>query len=233
MRTLLTAAVATILLGPATASAAEPLVFWGIQAEQLEWRTGDDADLAAWEAEAFAGTDELQAVWRSRGEWDPDEDSFEKLENQARLRVPVSDFFDASAGISVSTPHGPDRLYGVVGIEGLAPQWVELNADAFLSDRPFLRVEAEYEALITNRIVLSPLLEIELPLVDDTAIGAAAWGPTVELGARLGYDLVDRAISPYVGIHWERAFGDTADLRRAAGQDIDELFVVVGTRLMF
>lgn len=231
IRNMLAGALAPILLSAAPARA-EPVV-WGIQAEQLEYRAGEGSDILAWDVDALAGTDELKFLWRSEAELALDEEAFESLENQARLQIPVSDFFDAVAGVRISTPEGPDRVHGVVGLHGLAPQWFEIDADLFLSDEPFFRFEAEYEALLTNRIVLTPVVELELPFTDDRAIGVRAWGPTLELGARLSYDLVDRALSPYIGVHYERVFGETADLARDEGEDVDGLFFVVGARVMF
>ena len=223
------AALAVAVASPALAESP----FWGVQVEQLEYRAGEGSDLLAWDLDALAGTDELKFVWRSEGEFALDEDAFEAMENQLRLQVPVSDFFDAVVGVRADTPEGPDRIYGVVGLHGLAPQWFEVDADLFVSDRPVARFEVEYEGLITNRIVLTPSIEVDLPLRDDRAIGLGAWGPKVEVGARLGYDLVDRAISPYVGVHYERVFGATRRLARAAGEDDDAVYFVVGTRLMF
>lgn len=215
-----------------TPALAEPLL-WGIQAEQLEYRAGDGSDILAWDFDAFAGTDELKFVWRSEAEFALADDAFETLENQARLQMPVTDFFDAVAGVRVDTPDGPDRVHGVLGLHGLAPQWFEIDADLFLSDDPAFRFEAEYEALITNRIILTPVVELDLPFTDDRAIGVGAWGPKLEVGARLSYDLVDRALSPYLGVHYERVFGETADLARDEGEDVDSLFFVVGARIMF
>ncbi len=231
IRNILAGVLAPALLAAAPALA-EPVV-WGVQAEQLEYRAGDGSDILAWDFDAFAGTDELKILWRSEAEFALDEDVFESLENQARLQMPVSDFFDAVVGVRVSTPEGPDRVHGVVGLHGLAPQWFEIDADLFLSDEPFFRFEAEYEALITNRIILTPVVELELPFTDDRAIGVGAWGPTLEVGARLSYDLVDRALSPYIGVHYERVFGETADLARDEGEDVDGLFFVAGARIMF
>ncbi len=223
--------LAALAAAPA-AAAAEPL-FWGVQAERLEYRFGEDADLLEWDVDAFAGTDELRAVWRSKAEYATADDAFEALENQLRLETPVSEFFNLAAGVSVSTPAGPDRVYGVVGLHGLSPQWFEIDADLFLSDRPFARLDMEYEALITNRLILVPSVEVDLPLRDDAGIGAGAWAPTVEVGARLGYDLVGRTVSPYVGVHYERAFGESGDLRRADGEARDALYLVLGARMMF
>lgn len=226
---LLTAAA----LAASGAARAEPVV-WGVQAEQLEYRLGENADTAAWDTDAFVGSDELRFVYRTEGEYDLDKDAFETLENQTRLQVPISTFFDAVAGVRLDTPdEKPTRVYGVVGVHGLAPQWFEIDADLYLSDRPAFRVEADYEALVTNRIILTPSLEVNVPLVDDHAIGVGAFGPKVELGARLSYDLIDRAVAPYVGVHYERKFGETADLAAAEGEDDDQLFGVVGVRILY
>lgn len=230
MRILLSAAAALLL---PSAALAEPLV-WGFQAEQLEYRLGEDSDLAAWDADAFVGDDSLRFVLRSEGEYDLDHDAFETLETQARLQKPISTYFDAVAGVRLDTPDAaPTRVYGVLGVHGLAQQWFEIDADLYLSDRPVFRAEVEYEALITNRIILTPSVEMDLPLVDDHAIGAGAFAPTVELGARLSYDLIDRTVAPYVGVHYERSFGETADLAADEGEDDDQVFGAAGVRIMY
>lgn len=223
---------AGLALVTAPPAIAEPVI-WGVQAEQLEYRLSDGEDVLAWDADAIAGTDELRVVLRSEAEYGLDSDTFETLENQLRLQKPVSDFFDAVAGVRVDTPKGPDRVYGVIGLHGLAPQWFEIDADLFVSDEVAFRFEAEYEALITNRLILIPSIEADLPLTDDRAIGVGAFGPKIELGARLSYDLVDRTVSPYVGVHYERVFGETADLARDEGEGVDAFAIVFGTRIMF
>lgn len=231
VRNLLAAASVAVVL-PMFQAVAEPLL-WGVQVEELEYRVNDDLDIFAWDFDAFVGTDELKFVWRSKAEYELNEEEFETLENQARLQKPISEFFDAVAGLRVDTPAGPNRAYGVLGVHGLAEQWFEIDADLFVSDDPVFRLEAEYEALITNRIILIPRFEIDLPFTDDEEIGAGAFGPKIEVGARLSYDLVDRLISPYIGVHYERVYGESADIARSEGEDTDEVFFVVGTRIMF
>lgn len=221
---------ALIALLAAPAAAAEPLI-WGVQIEQLEGRFGEH-QVFAWDGDALVGTDELKFVLRSEAELE--DGDFETLETQFRLQTPVSDFFDAVAGLRLDTPTGgPDRLHAVLGLHGLAPQWFEIDADLFLSDRPSFRFEAEYEALITQRIVLVPSLEIDLPLRDDPALDRGGFAPKIELGARLSYDLVDRAVAPYVGVHYERLVGESAERTRRAGGDAEALFAVIGVRLMY
>lgn len=217
-----------------TAPAQAEEIFWGVQVEQLEYRLGEGSEtIYAWDFDAMAGTDELKFVWRSEAEFDTAKKAFEALENQARFQVPVSDFFDAVVGLRLDTPRGQDRLDAVLGWHGLAKQWFEVDADLFLSENPSARFEVEYEGLITNRLTLTPSVEIDLPFNDDPDREVGAFGPKVELGARLSYDVVDRLLSPYAGLHYERVFGETADIATAEGKDTDAVYGVVGLRLLF
>jgi len=217
-----------------TAALAEETLIYGIQVEQLEYRLGEnDNNLLAWDFDAVVGSDELKFVWRSEAEYEENESKFETLENQARLQMPISTFYDAVAGIRVDTPKGADRVSGVLGIHGLAEQWFEIDADLFLSKDPSARFEVEYEGLITNYITFTPSLEVDLPFTDDEEFDNGAWGPKVELGARLSYDVVDRSVSPYIGVHYEQLFGETADIAEADGKDDRAVFGVIGVRLMF
>ena len=228
-------AAAALLHGPATAQEKD-FVSYGVQVEELERRWGDEGErLAAWDADAYVGTDELKLRWLGKGEYDTRSDKLEKAENRLVLQVPVSDFFDVKAGIRADTPKGPDRWYGVVGVTGLAQQWIEVDADLFLSEQGDVsaRIDAEYEVLLTNRLILSPSADLDFAFSDDRAVGTGAGLSRAEAGLRLRYDLVDRALSPYVGAVWERKFGRTADIARHEGEDVEAWLVVAGVRLMF
>ncbi|MDF1745568.1 MAG: copper resistance protein B [Gimesia sp.] len=228
--------IAGILFSAVTTSsswAAEQLIY-GVQIEQFEFRTGDNGtEVIAWDGDAVIGTDDLKFVLRSEGEFETDGDVMEKLETQARLQVPVSTFFDVAAGIRFDTPEGPDRTHAIIGVKGLAPQWFEIDADVYLSKHPSFRFEAEYEALITNRLILTPSIEFDLPFNDDREIEIGAWGPKTEIGARLSYDVIDRAVAPYIGVHYERYFGETKNIKVAEGKEGDSLWFVTGLKLMF
>ena len=233
---LLAPALLALSFLPGQADAASEPLIYGIQVEQFEYRVGDDTDIFAWDFDALVGRDELKAVFRSEAEYATEEDGFEALENQLRLQTPISPFFDAVLGVRLDTPtidHGENRVFGVIGVHGLAPQWFEVDADLFLGEEASFRFEAEYEGLITNRIILVPSIELDLPFTEDEANGIGAFGPTLEVGARLSYDLMDRSISPYIGVHYERSFGDTADFARDEGEDAGALFFTIGTRIMF
>lgn len=224
-----------ILAAPVQAQEKE-LIFYGVQMEQLEYLQGDQSEnLLVWDGDAFVGTDELKFRWLGEGEYDTDRGVLEKMENRLVLQKPISTFFDLKAGVRLDTPEGTDRWFGVLGVAGLAPQWIEIDADLFVSETgdASARLDAEYELLITNRLILIPSAEIDIAFSEDREIGIASGLNSVELGIRLSYDLLDRAISPYIGVVYERKFGRTADFAREEGEDTSAWFGVVGTRLIF
>ena len=229
---ILVGALAPAMILFATASTAQS-VFYGFQAEQAEIRFNNGEEVLAWDFDLTIGKDELKFVWRSEAEYSLNEDEFETLENQLRLATPISPFFDAVAGIRFDTPEGNDRVDGVIGIHGLAQQWIEVDADLFVSDDPSIRLEAEYEGLITQRITFTPSIEVEIPLTDDLSRDFGDFDPIFEIGARLSYDLIDRAVSPYVGVHYEFATGESGRRAQRGGGKRDEFFFVAGARMMF
>ena len=220
---------------PAQAEMLDDAMFTSVRLDQLEYRVGDGSNITAWDAEAWIGGDYWKLALESEGEYVTRSKTFETLENQLVVRRLVSDFFDAKAGIRVDTPAGPDRVYGVIGFQGLAPQWLEVEGDLFLSQKGDLssRFSAEYDILLTNRLILQPVVEINMAATDDREIGQGQGINDVEAGLRLSYDLVDRTIAPYVGVHWERKFGETARLARDEGEDTDAVRAVAGVRLLF
>ena len=222
----------------ATSAAAQEtdLVFYGVQLEELEHRWGDENErLAVWDADAFVGTDEIKLRWLGKGEYDTRASQFESLENRLVVQVPVSDFFDVKAGVRLDTPKGPDRWYGVLGLAGLSQQWFEIDVDLFVSETgdTSARLDAEYEILLTNRLILTPSMELDVAFSDDREIGVGSGFSSIEVGMRLSYDVLDRAISPYVGFVFEQKLGQTADFARDEGEDTGAWFVTVGVRIMF
>src|SRR3546814_14891422 len=98
-----------------------------VRFDQLEYRAGEDTNVVAWDLEASWGSDEWKLALESEGEYAIRPDAFETMENQLVVRRMVSEFFDAKAGVRFDTPDGPDRIYGLLGFEGLTPQWIEVD----------------------------------------------------------------------------------------------------------
>lgn len=231
----LAALAAAAAVMPAQAEMLDDAWFGAVRFDQLEYRAGEDSNIAAWDLEASWGSDEWKLGLESEGEYAIRPDAFETLENQLVVRRMVSEFFDAKAGVRIDTPDGPDRVYGLLGFEGLAQQWFEIDGDLFLSEKGDVsaRLGAEYDLLITNRLILQPVAELDLAASDDREIGQGEGFTAIELGLRLRYELIDRTVAPYVGVHWEKKLGESAGIARAEGEDGDAVRVVAGVRLLF
>ncbi|BCX18373.1 MAG: hypothetical protein KatS3mg117_2055 [Geminicoccaceae bacterium] len=205
-------------------------LFHALQVEQLEQRIRNGANAVAWEAHAWIGTDDHKAWLETKGE-KPNGERPEQAEFQLLYSRRISDYFDGRVGIRYDVAPSPDRGFAVLSLHGLAPYWFEVDASAFLSDEGELsaRISAEYELLITQQLILQPSAEVDLAAQSVRERGIGSGLGAVELGLRLRYELV-RKVAPYVGILWERKFGDTADLAREEGEDADDLSFLVGIR---
>ncbi|RMJ06351.1 Copper resistance protein B precursor [Marinobacter litoralis] len=214
----------------------QPLEIWGIQFEEFEYRySDDDEELGVWNGDFFYGTDALKVRWLTKGEYAIEEQAYEGLENQLVGQIPISTFFDAKAGVRFDTPEGPDRTYAVLGVSGLAPQWFEVDANLYVSDEgdTSAEVDAEYELLLTNYWILAATVDATVAFSEDREIGIGKGLVSTETGLRLSYDLIDRSVSPYVGVVHERKYGDSADFAESAGGSTEDWFAVIGARIAF
>lgn len=185
-----------------------------------------------WEASASYGGDIHRAVLKTEG--DGAGDDLERAEVQALYARAIGPYFNLQAGIRQDFRPRPRRTYAALGVEGLAPYWFEVGAQAFLSDRGDVsaRLEGSYDLRLTQRLILEPRGELNLAASADRAIGQGSGLTDLELGLRLRYAIAPE-LAPYVGVNWERKLGDTADLARAAGEARSDTRLVVGLRTWF
>ena len=185
-----------------------------------------------WELTSWTGTD-LTRVWlRSEGEHvggTTESANLEVLYGRAIAR-----WWDLVAGIRHDVGEGPSRTFAAVGVQGLAPQWFELDATAYIgqSGQTAAQLEAEYETLFTNRLILQWQAAAEFYGQGDPRRGIGSGLGTVEAGLRLRYEF-RREFAPYIGVAWERAYGGTADHRALLGDDADDTHIVAGVRIWF
>src|SRR3546814_1034506 len=68
---------------------------------------------------------------------------------------------------------GPDRSYAVLGVQGLAPYWFEVDGALFLSDKGDVtaRFEAEYDQRLTQKLILQPAAELNFSAQDVPELG--------------------------------------------------------------
>ncbi|MCR9215537.1 MAG: copper resistance protein B [Proteobacteria bacterium] len=237
LKLLSAALTAFALLAPVSSQAEEPAnIYYDLQIEEFEYRYGEGGEeLFAYDADAFIGTDELKLRWEGDGEYDINVKKFESLSNQLALQTPISDFWDIKGGVRYTSPQGPDRWYAAVGLSGLAPQWIEVDTHLFLSEKGKLSadLDMEYQILLSNYLILTPSASVDVAFSSDREIGVGSGVNSVEAGLRLSYDVWDRAFSPYVGVVYERKFGQTANFVEAEGESADIWYAVIGAKFMF
>jgi copper resistance protein B len=138
------------------------------------------------------------------------------------------------AGIRQDIRPGPSRTWAAIGLQGLAPYWFDVEATAYIgeSGRTHVRLESEYELLLTNRVILQPRAELNVYGKSDPEYGIGAGLSSMDVGFRLRYEW-RREVAPYVGVIWTRKFFDTVDLAEAAGAGEDDVRLAVGLRLWF
>jgi copper resistance protein B len=185
-----------------------------------------------WEGQAWVGSD-LNRLWlRTEGERTGGKTESAQLE--AFYGRSVSTWWDVLAGVRHDFNPGGSQTWAAFGVQGLAPYKFEVSATAYVgeSGQTAANVEVEYELLLTNRLILQPLVELTAFGKDDPARGVGSGLSSVEAGVRLRYE-IDRKFAPYIGVVHERAFGNTADFRHAEGEDTRDTRVVAGVRIWF
>lgn len=203
-----------------------------LRVDRLEGvRAGGDSSVA-WDAQASYGGDFDRAVFKTEGDverGDLGEASHELLWSHA-----TSAFWNAQLGVRHDGGAGPGRDWIAFGVQGLAPYWFEIDATAYLGDagRTALGIEADYELLLTQKLILQPRLAVTAYRKDDAARGIGPGLSEVSAGVRLRYE-IRREFAPYIGVEWSGAFGGTADYARATGDDAKQTQAVAGVRFWF
>jgi copper resistance protein B len=200
--------------------------------DQLETRARRGRDGYYLNAEGWYGGD-IDKLWLKteiEGEYGR---KAEQAEFQALWSHAIDPWFNFQAGARFDAR--PDtRGHLVLGVEGLAPYWIEVDAAAFLSDKGDVtaRVEAEHDMRLTQKLILQPRVELDFAAQDFPRQQIGSGLSSAELGLRLRYQIVPQ-FAPYVGANYERAFGDTRRFRRQDGENSGGWQFVAGLRTWF
>jgi copper resistance protein B len=116
----------------------------------------------------------------------------------------------------------------------MAPYWLHVTGQVFLSDKGDLRarLEGSHDARITQRLIFQPRAELNFSAQAMPAIGVGAGLTGFELGARLRYE-IRKEFAPYIGAEWSGSTGKTARYARLAGDKPDTVNFVGGIRFWF
>lgn len=202
--------------------------------DRFEYQSNDGTPTLLFDGQGWWGTDRDKLWVKSEIEYDFNADRFEEAELQALWSRPIARYFDFQAGVRHDFEPDPTRTFGVIGIQGLAPYWFEIDANLFVSGKGDVsaRFEAEYDLLLTQRLIIQPRTELNFAVqsVEESDVGSGL--STAELGLRLRYE-IKRQFAPYVGVNWVRSVGETGDFARADGENVGAVSFVAGLRLWF
>lgn len=200
--------------------------------DQLEWQFVGDTGGVNWDAKSWIGGD-LNRVW-IHSEGASEDSRLEEAEVHVAYGRSIARWWDVLAGVRHDVRPGPGHTWASAGVQGLAPQWFEVQATLYVGESAatLARFEIEYEMLLTNRLVLQPLAEFNFYGKALPARGLGAGLSSSEAGLRLRYE-IRRELAPYVGVVWHRQFGGTADFSRAAGGDPGGWRLATGVRTWF
>ena len=200
--------------------------------DRLETWQANPGSGVVWDGKTWIGTD-LNRVWL-RTEGTRIDGKTEDADLEVLYGRSVAAWWDVVAGIRHDFKPGASQDFAAIGVMGMAPYKFEVAGTAYIgqSGQTSARLEATYDTLLTNRLILQPRVEANLFGRDDARRGVGSGLSTVEAGLRLRYEFT-RQFAPYIGVVRERAFGGTADFRRAANTDIDDTRIVAGVRIWF
>lgn len=203
-----------------------------LRADRLEAVRADNNTSAAYDLQAWYGGSFDRAVLKAEG--DIDNGELEEGRTELLWSHSISPFWDAQLGARYDNGVGPNRGWLAVGVQGLAPYWFEVDATAYLSDEGHsaLRLNAEYELLLTQKTILQPAIEANFYGKRDPERELGAGLSDVTFGIRLRYE-IRREFAPYIGIEWAGKYGETADFARAAEEKTADTRAVAGVRFWF
>jgi len=180
-----------------------------------------------WEGSFYIGYDLDKLYIYSDGE--ATSDGLESSQNELVYSRAIAPFWDAQIGLVYDKNADASKTWGEIAIAGLAPYYFETRAALLVNGdgNMGLRLDAEYEMLFTQKLILSTSVEADLYSKDDTTMQLGSGLSSMEAGLRLRYEFV-REFAPYIGVTWEKTFGNTHDYN-----PIDETNFLVGVRFWF
>ncbi|MFT5482125.1 MAG: copper resistance protein B [Halieaceae bacterium] len=229
---MLSVAPLSIISSSALAASKDDPILISVLIDQLEVRDDEGGNPLVLEGQGWVGKD-LQKLW-IKTEIEQLDGKIEEAELQVLYSQAVATYWDFQIGLRKDFRPTPDRSWAVIGLQGLAPYFFEVDTALFIAEsgRTALRLEAEYELLLTQQLILTPEFEININGQNDEALGIGSGLSGVQAGLRLRYEL-RREFAPYIGVNWSKEFGETAEYSRINNETTDGWQWTIGVRAWF
>jgi copper resistance protein B len=204
----------------------------GVMFNRLERVRSSDNTFNSYDIQGWFGKDYDRLVLKAEGEMAGGK--LQESRTELLWGHAIASFWNTQLGVRNDGGVGPNRNWLAFGVQGLAPYWFEVDATAYAGNngKTALRLGAEYDLLITQKLMLKPRAEINVYGKNDPARDIGNGLSDAVAGLRLRYE-VTRQFAPYAGIEWTGKFGETANFARAAGAKASETRWVAGVRIWF
>jgi len=216
--------------------AMQPVMDQGIFAHaifnQLEGRWNGSNPEFRWDGQGWIGTD-YDKLW-IKSEGTLSKGAVNDGQQQFLYSRAVTTYFDVQGGLRSDLDSRPTRNWAAFGFQGLAPYFFDLEVTGFVSGEGHLagKLEAFYDLLLTQRLILQPQIELNLYSKADPARLVGSGFSDIDTGLRLRYEF-SRTFAPYLGVVYEGKFGQTANFARQAGESTGDVRFVFGIRTWF
>ncbi len=199
--------------------------------DEFEHRAGDGGNDVSWYGQAWIGTDTNRLWLKTEGVWRNDGD-IEDGKHEILYDRPISTFFDVQAGLRVDADSLSGRTWAALGVQGLAPYFFDVSATLYASDGGHVAAnfEGTFDLLLTQRLILQPQVEFNIYGQSDPARKIGSGLANIVAGLRLRYE-ISRKFAPYVGLSWQKSFGQTHRFAVMGGEDGQSLAAVFGFRV--
>lgn len=180
-----------------------------------------------WDGSIWIGYDLDKISLYSEGE--RTSDGLENSQNELLYTRAVLPYWNIQAGIAYDKNADRSRKWAEVALSGLAPYYFETKAAVLFNAEGNLglRLDMEYELLLTQKLIATPSLEADFYTEDDPKMLLGRGLSSIEAGLRLRYEFI-REFAPYVGVEWEKTFGKTYKFN-----PIDDLHTRFGVTFWF
>jgi copper resistance protein B len=219
------------LVTPALAEIGDDPLLGKFMLDKFETSDANGDSPLNWELDAWLGKD-INKFWvKSEGRRI---DGETEQSNELLFSRAIASFWDIQLGLRQDRAGPIQREFFSVGVQGLAPYFFNTTTSVFAGENGQFGLSAqfEYELMLTQRWILSPEFNLNFWSQDDREMGVGSGLAAAEAGLRIRYE-IRREFAPYIGIRWNKNYGNTADFVAEEEGEIDSTLLVAGVRIWF
>lgn len=208
----------------------------------LEYRPGSGGDRGRgdyrWDVEGWYGGDYNRLWFKSEGQQDTALKADYDVDFQLLYGRFLWKYYDIQVGGRMETQSfrgsTVTRGLGVIGLQGIVPYNYEFESTLFVGQNGAVSARLSYtkDFLLTQRLIFQGRFQTNLAIQRVEKFTTGSGLNNLEFGGRLRYE-IRRELAPYIGISFERSFGETARLVRQQGGDPSQIRFLIGVRLWF